>query len=423
MNKKTQIYLQIYRNHKEGRQTKINDIRVTSKYHHINELIKDKLIKKDSQNLIIEENSRAGHMKRLIVYPQLIDNNLANFISTHNNRENKVKIDTTNTSGYRYYLKLLDENNQIHYFSHKPLVFGYLDKHYINSLLDFFGYQKIHFNEREILTTFFPDMQLTDNQKQHLSFLEKLLHEILDIEIEAGKLKDLLIFRGGTCLSLYYIPYRLSVDLDFAYRTDILKKTTSQTKSQFNRKIENINRAIRDSTIELCDKNGIETENIHFTGGGKSLRLTFLNGYDGSIDITYPAFICENYKKAKDIYIDSIENILGDKLVILFSRENAKITDLTDIFYILKQDKLDLSITKKRLYAKLDAEEAGIELILGADPNALNKHFKESPGSRDRINFMLPPTHMAAQIKDFTPFIRYIQDFARKLNERTDQEL
>ncbi len=433
MDIKSRIFIEVYKNYKEGKETRIKDIDVPSKYYYIEKLAKDRLVEKKGKKLRLIDEKRGKIVEELLSYPDLIEENIARLllsypdlieeniarlIERHCNKENRVKIDTVKTGGYRGCLRALFENNQINYFSQKPIIFGYLDKHHINNLLEFFGYKGIDFDEKDILFRFFPDVPLTENQKKHLAFLEKILHRILETDsLEGNKLKDIAIFRGGTCLSLYYIPYRLSVDIDLAYRTDALKKNDAETNTQFSARIENINRKVRDNAAVICKDLGLGTENIHFTGSGKSLRITFVDGYKGNIDLTYPDFFLENYKKSGDIYIDSIENIFGDKLTILFSRENAKITDLTDIFCIMKRGIIEQNIVRRRLLLRLESEGVDIEFISKSDPGELNAQFTKSHESRDRLLFMLPPNHPAAEIKDFTPFIRYIQNFTRGLHE------
>jgi len=198
----------------------------------------------------------------------------------------------------------------------------------------------------------------------------------------------------------------------------LIKQGNNETKTQFNKRVEDLNRAVRESFTELCGDNSLQIINPHMSAGGKSLRITFVNSFRGNFDLTYPSIGLGYFVEKEGVPVETLDNILGDKLVIMFSREASKVTDLVDVFYIILNMEINKKNVKKRIKSKLKSEGVGIDFIKDFDVKKLNKSYLSEKGNIDRIELTLPENHPFKFIKDFTPFIKFVQKYAAGVYEK-----
>lgn len=140
--------------------------------------------------------------------------------------------------------------------------------------------------------------------------LYKLQDEVLKVVFET---EHEFYLTGATCLSRFYIEKRYSDDLDFF---------TNQSP-RYSFAIKNIKRALQ-KNFELK----VEVESKDFTRFkiNSLLQVDFVN--DIAFRYKEPKVSEENY------LIDTIENILSNKLTAVIGRDNPK--DIFDIYLIWK---------------------------------------------------------------------------------------
>ena len=171
--------------------------------------------------------------------------------------------------------------------------------------------------------------------------------------LSKSPLKDVLIFKGGTCIKKCYVPdYRFSEDIDFT----MLKSTSFEDiQAHLNAVYERI---YQDSAIKMnFARNDRRTHENSYT---------FFLGYEGplpgaagkeiKVDITIKEkliFPCEERPvlKGNDEYDDIPENqavrvyslneIASEKIVALFDRARNEPRDLYDLWYLSKNRYVD----------------------------------------------------------------------------------
>ena len=167
-------------------------------------------------------------------------------------------------------------------------------------------------------------------------------------------LKDILLFKGGTCLRKCYIPdYRFSEDLDF----------TMNCEKPFSFIQENLeiifNRVFHDSGIKL----GFQKSDRHTHKNSYTFFLKYegpLPGASGKIikvDITHKEIIifpvketpvlkgCEEYDDIPEramIRAYSIKEITTEKIVALLDMARNEPRDLYDLWYLAANHHVDI---------------------------------------------------------------------------------
>jgi predicted nucleotidyltransferase component of viral defense system len=152
-----------------------------------------------------------------------------------------------------------------------------------------------------------------------IHFYEKLLYPLQD-EIFALIQNERFYLSGGTCLSRFYYHHRYSEDLDFFY--DGYQFPKEEFEITFR---EIINRISEQFKTEI-------------TIDGEYFKRIFVYKNDVALKIE---FIFENFKtvgkrtKAKEINIDSKENIAANKITTIYARKTAK--DFFDLYFLLQE--------------------------------------------------------------------------------------
>jgi len=164
---------------------------------------------------------------------------------------------------------------------------------------------------------------LTHKQKL---FLELFSHNLT--------LTKKFYFTGGTALSVYYIPYRFSEDLDFFSEKEI--------------NTESIIVFLKSIKIKLGYKN-MEI-NTSF-----NRSLFFLNFADSSLKIEFTYFPFPPIEKPlvyKNIRVNSILDIAVDKLFTIYQKPRSR--DFMDLYMIIRKYGFSLNDLVKKARLKFD---------------------------------------------------------------------
>ncbi len=242
--------------------------------------------------------------------------------------------------------------------------------------------------------------------------LEKDYHltKILQ-KISEKKIKD-LVFKGGTCLNKCYLGfYRLSEDLDFVYNQDV----KSLTKLQIKRILNGLRRELFDILNEMEFKTNKELgkgwKMLTSTKDPKIVGLEIITNYNSIIDSSVQTIKLEiSFRKklrkptkmmaikhefvdalgdpilrkdAEIEVIDLTENF-AEKFRALVIRKNVAIRDIYDIYFILKNNLVNV-------------DEGLVDLILVKINENSEKKFTR---------------------KDFIDFIKNLESKLSDLNEK-----
>ena len=179
-------------------------------------------------------------------------------------------------------------------------------------------------------------------------------------------LKNILLFKGGTCIKKCYIPdYRFSEDLDFTLAEECTFKNIQK----------NLDIAFR----HIYLSSGIKLNFHHYDRHTHENTYTFFLGYEGplpgisgkevKVDITikekivYPVeekIILKGYKEYEDlpedvaIYTYSINEIATEKVVALLDRARNEPRDLYDIWYLTYNKYVDIAELINAVEEKLE---------------------------------------------------------------------
>lgn len=189
------------------------------------------------------------------------------------------------------------------------------------------------------------DRFLTDFQKKVLKELGKT------------NLAKFFIWSGGTALSYYYLQHRKSFDLDFM--------STDLFPDEFI--LGEIKKIFQNLEIKKIEEQKIyNRHNFWLKKDNETLKLEF---------VFYPFPNIRKTQKLEEfnIKIDSIEDILTNKMHAIFERSEPK--DVFDFYCILKKKKIKLKLVfnwvKKKFGVEIDPVLFAGKILEGADK--LNK--------------------------------------------------
>lgn len=186
------------------------------------------------------------------------------------------------------------------------------------------------------------------------------------VGLSQSSLKDILIFKGGTCIKKCYFPdYRFSEDLDFTLAEECTFK--------------NIQKNIDIAFKYVYLSSGIKLDFHHYDRHAHENAYTFFLGYEGplpsvsakevKVDITirekivYPIeekIILRGYEEYEDLPEDvairtySINEIAVEKVVALLDRARNEPRDLYDIWYLANNHYVDITELIKAIEGKLE---------------------------------------------------------------------
>lgn len=186
------------------------------------------------------------------------------------------------------------------------------------------------------------------------------------VGLSQSPLKDILIFKGGTCIKKCYFPdYRFSEDLDFTLAEECTFKNIQK----------NINIVFKYVYLS----SGIKLDFHYYDRHTHENAYTFFLGYEGplpsvsakevKVDITirekiiYPIeekIILRGYEEYEDLPEDvairtySINEIAVEKVVALLDRARNEPRDLYDIWYLATNHYVDITELIKAIEGKLE---------------------------------------------------------------------
>jgi len=185
------------------------------------------------------------------------------------------------------------------------------------------------------------DRFLTDFQK-------KVLKEVGKTELAKS-----FIWSGGTALSHCYLQHRESFDLDFM--------SMDLFPDEFI--LEEVRKIAENLEVKKIEEQKIyNRHNFWLAKNNKTLKLEF---------VFYPFPSIRKPKKSEEfnVKIDSIEDILTNKMHAIFERSEPK--DVFDFYCILKNKKIKLKIVfnwvKKKFGVEIDPVLFIGKLLEGAD--------------------------------------------------------
>ncbi|MEK7185814.1 MAG: nucleotidyl transferase AbiEii/AbiGii toxin family protein [Patescibacteria group bacterium] len=165
---------------------------------------------------------------------------------------------------------------------------------------------------------------LTPTQKQFLEFFGS--NTILS---------NKFYLSGGTALAAFYIPYRLSEDLDFF----------SEEEIQIDEVIAFLRSIKKDIHYKSLDLSTSFNRNLIFLElhNKKTLKTEFTY---------YPFPQIENSKKKYGVKIDSVFDIAVNKLFTIYQKPRSR--DFMDLYIIIKKYKFNLEDLIKKARIKFD---------------------------------------------------------------------
>ncbi|RUM44149.1 MAG: hypothetical protein DSY35_02550 [Desulfurobacterium sp.] len=166
-------------------------------------------------------------------------------------------------------------------------------------------------------------MNLYIATKREVELYEKVIYVAQDRILNAlGRaFENAFYLTGGTALSRFYFHHRLSEDLDLFTATENIKTA-----------VPRIVKIIEDLGYSVSVKSTSVTFGRIFVSleGKEKLKIDLVADYP-----------LEKPKAVKDFFIDTIKNIAVNKIVAFEDR--AELKDLVDLFYIVKEGKIDLN--------------------------------------------------------------------------------
>jgi len=176
-----------------------------------------------------------------------------------------------------------------------------------------------------------------------------------------SKLSESFYLSGGTALAEFYIPYRLSEDLDFFSENEF----DIQLVITFIRSLKN---ELQYNSFDLSTS---FNRNLIF--------LEFENSETLKTEFTYYPFPrIEHSKKELGIEIDSLTDIAVNKLFTIY--QNPRSRDFIDLYMIIKKEKIELRNLVKKARIKFD---------WNIDYIQLGTQFMECKNLKDYPNLLL----------------------------------
>lgn len=192
-----------------------------------------------------------------------------------------------------------------------------------------------------------------------INILTKKQLLFLKLFAKEKQLSSFFYLSGGTALTEFYIPYRLSEDLDF-FSFEEIDQQTIQAISVFLKK----------------NKNKLVYESIEFNTSFNR-NLFFLNFFDQVLktEFTYYPFTqVEKPTNKNGILIDSISDIAVNKLFTIYQKSRTR--DFMDLYMICDKYGLKINDLIKKARIKFDTH---IDLIKLGSQFMLCQKVKDYP--------------------------------------------
>ncbi|OEV61835.1 hypothetical protein AJY73_10345 [Campylobacter jejuni] len=240
------------------------------------------------------------------------------------------------------------------------------------------------------------DKYKKDNEAINDTIAKEILHyEILESLFAATKIANKLVFQGGTALRICYDNNRYSEDLDFALvdvedfdstNLDDFKKHFSQKiKDKYNLDVEIIEPKKASQFIKKWEAK-IALNFLH-RKSKINIEIACIPSYDNQ---NMP--IKENYKEIGTniiLKVESLREILADKLVALLCRDYIKYRDLWDIKYLKDRNTIsDYELVRKKLIDYNHTDENTIKTMFENKEKQLNNKELENEFYNEMIRFL-----------------------------------
>ncbi len=190
------------------------------------------------------------------------------------------------------------------------------------------------------------DNHILKATESEISFYEDKLYPLQD-EIFKLVQTERFYLSGGTCLSRFYYQHRYSEDLDFFFDGFLYPKEEFVIVFR-----EIINRISEEFQIEI-------------TLDGEYFKRGFIYQEEAVLKLK---FKYDNYKnigerlQSHDIWIDSKENIVTNKLTAIYDRKTIK--DFVDLYYLLQEYPFE-QVAEWALYKIIPMDYEGVFLSIG----------------------------------------------------------
>lgn len=196
------------------------------------------------------------------------------------------------------------------------------------------------------------------SEKENISWLvvekDYFITLLLD-GISNSKLKENIVFKGGTALrKIYFKHYRYSEDLDFTFRKPMRKKKIENSLKEvfeYLKKEYNADFTIRDFYSKKWF-NDIKIQFIGLRGVKNMITMDLMSDEVITGKIKEKEIFNPYYERKFSIPVYSLEEILAEKLRSFLQR--TRVRDYYDTWYILTNEKIDKRKLKANFIRKVE---------------------------------------------------------------------
>ncbi|NIQ05939.1 MAG: nucleotidyl transferase AbiEii/AbiGii toxin family protein [Candidatus Korarchaeota archaeon] len=166
--------------------------------------------------------------------------------------------------------------------------------------------------------------------------LQEITQKAILTALSEEKVFNHIVLQGGTCLRIFYDNKRLSEDLDFVLRTkgrrwDLLewKEPITQFVSTYFPFLTDVQFSLQKESREL-QRTVLRAKGDHQNQNTRiHLELAYVPSYFNEIRDM------ELYPYVSAVRVETLEEILADKVLALMSRDYIKGRDLWDLYFLL----------------------------------------------------------------------------------------
>lgn len=213
------------------------------------------------------------------------------------------------------------------------------------------------------------------NKQSILKPNQKLFLKLLAVE---KSLNEQFCLTGGTALTAFYIPYRLSEDLDFFSEREV----ETEPILVFLRSVK------KQLGYQDFDLNTSFNRNLFILNFAKeTLKLEFTY---------FPFPPIEKPKKIMGIYVENILDIAVNKLFTIYQQPRAR--DFMDLYMIQKKYRYSLDNLLKKARLKFDWH---IDLLKLGSQFLLARELKDYPKLLKPLSEKLWQNYFLAQARNF----------------------
>jgi predicted nucleotidyltransferase component of viral defense system len=278
------------------------------------------------------------------------------------------------------------------------------------------------------------------NKLLEMTIIKELLHyDILDA-LNQSEITEKLVFQGGTSLRLCYNAIRYSEDLDFCLKDkkdfskelmkafdEIFVKTIKrkygfEAEVTYKEKAENIDKN-RNVNVQKWIAKIILNSNDRFAPKQKiNIEIANVPSHDYHISLVKNRYY--NFTASIPIQVESLKELLADKIIALATRGFFKARDYWDIYYLNNENvKLDRDLVKKKIddYLIVDFDEKLHNItqsLFEENHNSFSQLFRTEMG-----RFLTDDDYKYAQNQDFIDSVfKAVQSIVNNYNEQSENQ-